>query len=203
MKKVKFISAIMAAMLAETGVVSVSAATLTNENPDSSTEVTARIEGTQPGDVSYVITIPDMVDFGTLAQPQTDTQSNKYLNFDVTATELKLNDNNFVSVYINGQDIDDKFYITQKDATNPFKIKYDIYSEKVNDDNVADKIAINDAGAPGANGFHFTTFSADSQGQVQEGTLVLNQQALYGQDLDAIAGNYSGTMTFHSSIVTI
>lgn len=108
MKKVKFISAIMAAMLAATGVVSVSAATLTNENPDSSTEVTARIEGTQPGDVSYVITIPDVVDFGTLAQPQTDTQSNKYLNFDVTATELKLNDNNFVSVYINGQDIDDK-----------------------------------------------------------------------------------------------
>lgn len=130
MKKVKFISAIMAAMLAATGVVSASAATLTNENPDSSTEVTARIEGTQPGDVSYVITIPDMVDFGTLTQPQTDTQSNKYLNFDVTATELKLNDNNFVSVYINGQDIDDKFYITQKDATNPFKIKYDIYSEK-------------------------------------------------------------------------
>ena len=39
-----------------------------------------------------------MVDFGTLTQPQTDTQSNKYLNFDVTATELKLNDNNFVSV---------------------------------------------------------------------------------------------------------
>ena len=114
MKKVKFISAIMAAMLAATGVVSVSAATLTNENPDSSTEVTARIEGTQPGDVSYVITIPDMVDFGTLAQPQTDTQSNKYLNFDVTATELKLNDNNFVSVYINGQDIDDKFYIRKK-----------------------------------------------------------------------------------------
>lgn len=130
MKKVKFISAIMAAMLAATGVVSVSAATITNENPDSSTEVTARIEGTQPGDVSYVITIPDMVDFGTLAQPQTDTQSNKYLNFDVTATELKLNDNNFVSVYINGQDTDDKFYIKQKDATNPFKIKYDIYSEK-------------------------------------------------------------------------
>ena len=100
MKKVKFISAIMAAMLAATGVVSVSAATLTNENPDSSTEVTARIEGTQPGDVSYVITIPDMVDFGTLTQPQTDTQSNKYLNFDVTATELKLNDNNFVSVIL-------------------------------------------------------------------------------------------------------
>ena len=121
----------------------------------------------------------------------------------MTATELKLNDNNFVSVYINGQDIDDKFYITQKDATNPFKIKYDIYSEKVNDDNLADKIAINDAGAPGANGFHFTTFSANSQGQVQEGTLVLNQQALYGQDLDAIAGDYSGTMTFHSSIVTV
>lgn len=45
MKKIKFISAIMAAMLAATGVVSVSAATLTNENPDSSTEVTARIEG--------------------------------------------------------------------------------------------------------------------------------------------------------------
>lgn len=66
----------------------------------------------------------------------------------MTATELKLNDNNFVSVYINGQDIDDKFYITQKDATNPFKIKYDIYSEKVNDDNVAEKVAINDAGAP-------------------------------------------------------
>ena len=72
----------MAAMLAATGVVSASAATLTNENPDSSTEVTARIEGTQPGDVSYVITIPDMVDFGTLTQPQTDTQSNKYLNFE-------------------------------------------------------------------------------------------------------------------------
>ena len=109
----------------------------------------------------------------------------------------------FIESWKKSVSVNDLFYITQKDATNPFKIKYDIYSEKVNDDNVAEKVAINDAGAPGANGFHFTTFSANSQGQVQEGTLVLNQQALYGQDLDAIAGDYSGTMTFHSSIVTI
>ena len=199
MKTKRIIAALLAGALATTAVASASAATLTDEEPDYSTEVTAKIEEGTPGEVSYVITIPDKVDFGTLTQPETETDSYKYVEFEVEATELNM-DSGYVSVYVNGYNADDEqFYITQKDVSDPFEISYDVYTESVNDYNIAEETAINEDSA-GVNGYHFTTFQAGTQGAVQPGTLVLNQKALYGKDLNTISGDYSGTMTFHSTI---
>lgn len=48
MKTKKIISVLLAGALAATAAISVSAAELTDNNPDGSTEVTARIEGGEP-----------------------------------------------------------------------------------------------------------------------------------------------------------
>lgn len=203
MKAKKIFTVLLAGALAATAVVSTSAATLTNEQPNGNTEVTAKIEGGSPGEVSYVITIPDKVDFGMLAQPDTDADSYVYSGFEVEATQINMA-SGAVSVYVSGYEEDDnQYYLTQQDALDPFEISYDIYTGVISDSNIADQTAINADGTPGVNGYHFTTFNHDAQGSVQDGTLVLNQRALYSQDLDAIAGDYSDTMTFYSTIVSL
>lgn len=204
MKTRKFITALLAGVIAATATVSVSAATLTGEAPDGSTEVTAKIEGAGPGEVSYIITIPDKVDFGTLAQPETDQDSYKYIGFNVVATEL----NNFsvrdaVSVHMKDSVSDDgQFYLTQKDSASPFKMSYDVYEHVVDDANRLDYTPMNENDA-GEYGYHLCTFTSGSEGAVQDVTLALNQRKLYGQDLNTIAGDYSGTMVFHSTLTTI
>lgn len=203
MKAKRIITLVLAGALSAATVVSASAATLTNEAPSADTEVTARIEGSDPGDVTYIITIPDKVDFGTLNQPDTDTDSYIYSGFEVEATQIDMS-SGAVSVYIQGYEEDDnQYYLTQLDALEPFEIPYDVYTGQISDTNIADQTAINADGSPGVNGYHFTTFNHDAQGSVQDGTLVLNQRELYGQDLDTISGDYSDTMTFYSTIISL
>lgn len=52
MKAKRIITLVLAGALSAATVVSASAATLTNEAPSADTEVTARIEGSDPGDVT-------------------------------------------------------------------------------------------------------------------------------------------------------
>ena len=206
MKTRKIITALLAGVIAATATVSVSAATLTEQNPDGSTEVTARIEGAAPGDVSYVITIPDKVDFGTLKQPETnESDSYKYLGFEVVATELNnLETRQAVSVFIKDSTSDDgQFYLTQKDTANPFTIAYDVYENTVDDNNIVDYTPMNQSGDTGEYGYHLCTFTSGAQGAVQNVTLALNQKNLFGLNLDDIAGDYSGNMVFHSALTTI
>lgn len=202
MKTKKIMAALLAGTLAATAAVSASAATLTDKNPDGSTEVTAIIEGSQPGDVSYIITIPDKVDFGTLTQPETETDSYKYVDFDIEATKLNF-DSGAVSVFAkDSSSTDGQFYLTQKDSNSPFTISYDVYTALItNDSEVGNNTPVNDSD-PAENGYHITTFMSDAEGETQDITLALNQKALYGQNLDTIAGDYSGTMVFHSALVT-
>ena len=67
MKKTKLVALLTAVLCSATPVMSVSAATLSDVTVDNSTTVRANIEG--PGAVSYVVTIPSAVDFGTLTIP--------------------------------------------------------------------------------------------------------------------------------------
>lgn len=201
MKTKKIISAIIAGILATTAAVSASAATLSDVTPYGSTEVKANI--VDPGSVSYVITIPDTADFGTLTQPEnTDTDHYTFCDFQVEATELKIKNNQGVTVYMkDSTSDDDQFYISQKDVSNPYKIAYDVYGERVNDGNIPDVEAINTTATPGSYGYHLCTFLYGSQGRTQYVTLALNQNALYGKALSEIAGDYSGTITFHSALI--
>lgn len=200
MKK-KMITALLAGALAVASVVSVAAGTATDVDPNNSTEVKANI--VNPGAVSYVITIPKTADFGTLTMPDNNSSAHyKFYGFQVEATELNILSNQGVSVYMkDGSSTDNQFYISQKDAETPFTIAYDVYDSTVNEENIGSSSSINTTVTPGSYGYHLCTFLADSTGSKQDVTLALNQNALYGKEYSQIAGDYSGTIAFHSALI--
>lgn len=200
--KRKIISVLLVGILAATAAVSVSAAELTDVYPDNSTEVTAKI--VNPGAVSYVITIPGTSDFGTLEVPE-EIENDHYIfsRFQVKATELNIVSGTAVSVWLkDGSSSDGQFYISQKNVDPPFKIEYDVYADSVDVSNLQSSTPVNQT-SQGLNGYQLVNFAANQQGAVQDVTLALNQNALAGQDLAAIAGDYSGTITFHSSLISL
>ena len=200
MKTKRIIAAMLAATVACAATVSASALDVNDVTPFNDVEVTANIA--DPGYISYTITIPATVDFGTLTQPEnTDTDHYAISGFNVTATELNLLSNQGVSVYMKDSNAtDNQFYISQKDAATPFKLAYDVYDTPVTVDNIDTYEPINNTAEPGTYGYHLCTFLSDYEGKSQPVYLALNQNALYGQDLYEIAGNYSGTITFHSAL---
>ena len=200
MKK-KMITVLLAGALAVASVVPVAAKEVTDVTPENSTTVTANI--VDPGYVSYVITIPESADFGELTQPDsTDADHYVFFDFNVEATQLNIRSNQGVTVYMkDGTSTDNQFYISQKNVENPFKIAYDVYDSTVNEENISSSDPINQTATSGAYGYHLCTFLAGSTGSKQDVTLALNQNALYGQMLSDIAGDYSGTITFHSALI--
>lgn len=155
-----------------------------------------------PGSVSYTITIPDQVDFGTLTQPETETDSYKFCVLNVTATQLNnLTENQRVAVYINYSSTGDgRFQLTQQGASDPFDIPYDIYDDTVNEETVSSANPVNRNDNSFEKGYLLCSFDSGSAGTVQKAVLALNQKELYGKDLGEIAGSYSGTVTFHSEL---
>lgn len=200
MKIKKLIALLIAVVIVTSSVLSVSAATLTDVTVDNSTAVKANIE--DPGSVSYVITIPETVDFGTLTQPDSiDADHYAIYRFEVEATELNLKSNQGVTVYLkDANSTDNQFYLEQQNTETPFKISYDIYDTTVTVDNINTYDPINKTAEPGTYGYHLCTFLYDAQGRTQPVNLALNQNALYGQTISDIAGDYSGTITFHCSL---
>ena len=197
MKTRKILALSMAVATMVTASTAAFAAELTPSSTTGNTEVTANIQ--DPGAVNYIITIPDKVDFGTLTQPETDTDSFKDVKFTVTATKIEnLSDNNRVAVAVKDKDAtvdDDQFYITQKTSPNT-KLMYLVYDTDTigeSDNHLAEGVMGND-------GYDLAYFK--NQGQSATGTIRLNQKQLYGKDIAEIAGDYSGTMVFTSSILT-
>lgn len=201
MKTQKIIAALTAVVLATTPVMPVSAAQLTDVTPNNSTEVKANI--VNPGSISYVITIPPTADFGPLTQPESaDTDHYTFCGFQVEATQLNILSNQGVAVFIkDGSATDNQFYIAQKDAEDPFKIAYDVYDTAVNEETIVNYNPMNETATPGTYGYHLCTFFYGSQVSTQDVTLALNQNALCNQSLFDIAGDYSGTLTFHSALI--
>ena len=202
MKAKTIISIAIAAAMAATSVISVSAGTneLTLENNSGNTEVKARISGAPtPGSVDYIITIPDVVDFGELTQPAENTDSFKDVPFTVKLTELTGNsfdpDAQQISVYVKDQNAttgDSEFYIANK--TDPsIKLGYEVFrSSTPSMDNKVSADSFKTAG------YFYTSFT--EQGDAESGTLRLNQRQLYGRNLADIVGEYSGYMVFTSFI---
>ena len=200
MKIKKLIALLIAVVIVTSSVLSVSAATLTDVTVDNSTAVKANIE--DPGSVSYVITIPETVDFGTLTQPDSiDADHYAIYRFEVEATELNLKSNQGVTVYMkDANSTDNQFYLEQQNTETPFKLSYDVYDTTVTVDNINTYDPINNTAEPGTYGYHLCTFLYDAQGRTQRVNLALKQDALYGQTIAEIAGDYSGTITFHCSL---
>lgn len=204
MKKTKIIAMLTAVLCSATPVMSVSAETLSEVIPNGSTEVKANI--IDPGSVNYIITIPDTADFGTLTQPEDDKNPHYvFNNFEVVATELNIQNNQCVSIFMKDADADDnQFYISQQGVDNPFKLQYDVYGSMVDESNIAGQTALNDPNnTPGTYGYHLCTFAYGTTGSTQDVTLALDQNALYNKELSEIAGDYSGYIDFHSALIQI
>ena len=199
MKARKILALSMAVATMVTASTAAFAAELTPSSTTGNTEVTANIQDL--GAVNYIITIPDKVDFGTLTQPETDIDSFKDLNFTVTATKIEnLSDTDYVIVRVKneGATVDDSaFYLTQKTSPNT-KFIYDVYNVSPIED-YHSPFAVVPMTEP--NGYFFVAFY--KVGAKTTGTLRFNQKQLYGKDISEIAGDYSGTMIFTSSILTV
>ncbi len=197
MKARKILALSMAIATAATASTAAFALEINQDSPVGNTEVTANIQA--PGEVSYTITIPDKVDFGALTQPETDTDSFKDVNFTVSAIKVEnLSDTDYVIIRVKneGATVDDSaFYLTQKTSPNT-KLTYDMYDRKRIDDF---DIPLNKGKMVNPDGYYLVDFR--HTGESKTGTLRLNQKQLYGKDISEIAGDYSGTIIFISSII--
>lgn len=200
MKAKRLISLAIAALLLVMTAVSVSAATLTDQEPGGETEVKARITGSNPpGEVSYIITIPDVVDFGELQQPAENMDDYKDVTYTVTATKIDGLDptTQQVSVYVRDQNASAKsnqeFKITNK-SDSDISFIYEVYkSETITPANL-----ISSNSYVGTVGWFLHGFT--EQGEALTGTLRLNQAQLYGRDITDLVGEYSGYMVFYSAV---
>ncbi len=169
---------------------------LTNSTPSGSTEVTGVVSNQNPGGVSYIIAIPDKVDFGTIQQPgDNQTAHPKDVAFTVSATEITNLTQGQVAVLMKdgtGDGVAD-FRIHGKDTVNTGKsLKYSVLDAAATDIQI---------GTTYPNGNLIATFKVT--GNTVNGILRLDQNQLFMEDLTKWAGNFSGTINFYSTVVTV
>ena len=169
---------------------------LDNTNNTGNTEVDAKILDAA-GEVAYIVTVPEKIDFGKLSVPDNDAEGvDAYAiqQFQVKCVEMQGVSLVKVHVYSFGSlagEQNQKFFLTNKTNTAcTFKPEYDVYAETT-------KIDVSEA-MP-ANGFNYAMFSRE--GVSVTGGVALNQRQLlpYKDDLTPIAGEYTGTMVFTTS----
>lgn len=209
MKTKKMITAMLLAGLTLAATVSVTAENLTNTKDTDETEVTARILGEdEPGAVSYIVSIPDKIDFGTLVKPADAGDSFVEIPYTVRAEKITgLDDaahqNWYVRVQVRDKTFDldgeQQFRLTQTTASYPEvstgkKTLY--YTICIGDSNANVEENTN---FQNEHGFNLAFFHAT--GDEVKGKFRLNQHQLYGKDLNEYAGEYSGSAVFHTSIV--
>ena len=198
MKAKKILALSMAIATVATTSTAAFAAELTPNSPVGETEIAANIQAS--GEISYVITIPDKVDFGTLTPPETDTDSFKDVPYEVTAVNIEgLSEDQYVLIRLKDKDAteeDSQFYLTQKTSPNT-KFIYDVYNISPIENHYSPLASVS---MTEPNGYFLVAFN--EIGAKTTGTLRFNQKQLYGKDISEIAGDYSGTMVFTSSILT-
>lgn len=171
---------------------------LTNIQPAGDTAVEADIIDGEGGDVSYIISIPEKIDFGTLQMPADDTTAHqKKVDFTVSAVEINNLDTTTSRVAVLMKDAttgDKTFQIAGSSGTNNDKIlAYNVLSSAGVDITT---------GTNYENGYLFAAFSA--AGQKINGTLSLEQnQLLTDEDVANWAGDYFGTINFYTAIASI
>lgn len=209
MKVKRIITAVLFTSLTLAATISVAAETLTSTKDLDETEVTARILGeNEPGEVSYVVSIPDKIDFGTLAKPADAGDSFVEIPYTVRAEKITgLDDaahqNWYVRVQVRDKtyemDEQEQFFLSQTTASYPevstgkHTLLYTICLGDSNA-NVEDNTSFKNE-----HGFNIAFFH--KTGDEVTGKFRLNQHQLYGKDLNEYAGEYSGSAVFHTSIV--
>lgn len=166
---------------------------LTETNSGNTTSVEANV--VEADAVTYVIQIPEKVDFGTIQQP--NSSGTDYIDASLTVK----------CVSLSGLKSAQSLAVLVKDSeavesTDPFKLK-----KEDNADVVMTYSMLNHEGNNiqdlrwYQNGFLFNAFTA--AGQEATDTLRLDRGQLYGKDLTVWGGKYSGTLDFYSKVASI
>ena len=171
---------------------------LTNIENAGSTAVEADILDGASGDVSYIIAIPEKIDFGTLQMPSDDSVAHpKQVGFEVSAVE------------INGLDTaTSRVAVLMKDATTGTEVFQIMGASGTNNSKVLTYNVLSSAGVDITNGTTYTNgylFAAFSTaGQSISGNLSLEQNQLLADPVIANwAGDYLGTINFYTAIASI
>jgi len=167
---------------------------LTDASPAGSSEVSGNVSSTEPGgNVTYTISIPATISFGSLTQPgDNKTPHINSQSFTVALTE--------VSNLTQGQ-----IAVLMKDATNAdFTLtgqgtanKDKTLTYQVLDASGADI----QKGSLYPNGYLLATLK--TAGSSVNGSLSLDQNQLYMQNLKEWSGPFKGTINFFSKVVTV
>ena len=167
---------------------------LNDSTPSGNTSVTAQVSTRpDPNDPVYVIAIPQKVDFGTLQQPATD--SNSYKKTDITVKCIEANNipnDKWIAVLVKDSRATssaDPFRLVKDNAEN---ITLD-YEMLVGDNSILEQPWY-------TNGYLFNAFK--NPGDVATNTLRLNQKQLYGKNMATYAGTYTGNLTFYTRLAS-
>ena len=168
-------------------------------NPDSETNKAGNTQVTATVDenlnkASYVIQIPDTVDFGKIQQPETEGDAYSYK--DITVSCIKAE--NLAA--------GDGIAVLVKDAaaagsSDPFRLTHNANSECVLNYEIMNNGESIQNGTWYSNGFLFNLFTG--AGQEATDQLRLNRNQLYNRDLSIWGGQYTGTLNFYTKIVDV
>lgn len=192
MKKMKFrrlFAGACAAMFAATPVMA--AQEMVEQNQEASMDV--KVEVIQPNEVTYVLEIPDGVDFGSVQQPNSEETS--YVTRDITVKCTQLN--GLQSGQVLAVMVKDKDAVME---TDPFKLANGNGMELTYEILGSDGNTIQDQ-TWYAQGFLFNTFTA--AGQSATNNMRLDCGQLYGKDLSTYGGAYGGTLSFYSKVSSV
>lgn len=170
---------------------------MTNSSQTGATEVTAKVQDTDSGDVTYAISIPQKIDFGMLTRPETSNPDVKTKQLSVTLVEVSGLDEATQRVAVLAQDSTfgtEQFSLVGQEANN---------SDKNLDYTVSTTGGNITSGKPYVNGYLITAFREEDLNNPVQLTLSLDQSQLYDAPLSEWAGSYSGTIRFYSKVADI
>ena len=165
-------------------------------NPDSesnkagNTKVTATVDENL-NKASYVIQIPDTVDFGKIQQPETEGDAYSYKDITVECVKAEnLEAGTGIAVLVKDA--------TATGNTDPFLLTHNTNKDCA----LTYEIMYNDASIQNGtwydNGFLFNVFM--KAGQSATDKLRLNRNQLYNKDLSTWGGAYTGTLNFYTRV---
>ena len=157
------------------------------------TQVTATVEENE-NKASYVIQIPDTVDFGKIQQPETEGDAYSYKDIKVSCiTADNLAAGTAIAVLVKDA--------TAAESSDPFCLTHNTNSDCVLNYEIMNNDASIQNGTWYANGFLFNTFTG--AGQEATDQLRLNRNQLYNKNLSVWGGQYTGTLNFYTKIVDV
>lgn len=157
------------------------------------TEVTATVEE-NTNKASYIIRIPDKVDFGKIQQPETEGNVYSTIDIKVSCVEAEnLAAGNGIAVLVKDA--------TATESSDPFRLTHNANSDCVLNYEIMNNDESIQKGTWYANGFLFNTFTA--AGQEATDQLRLNRGQLYNKNLSVWGGQYTGTLNFYTKIVNV